>query len=160
MPGVGSRACAWHQSAMNRPTPSGRTADVSAANEQVDGAGLGRFAPSIAVYRIGVNNVEWIPVDEKAPEIGQRIICTGRRMAVFVGYYRGIEAGFQNRERFCVSQKADSERKIEFIAWMPAPEPYQDRKKYEEFVAIRKAYHSRMLSRSLADSKARKRYCE
>lgn len=81
-------------------------------------------------------------------------------MAVFVGYYRGIEAGFQNRERFCVSQKADSERKIEFIAWMPAPEPYQDHKKYEEFVAIRKAYHSRMLSRSLAASKAQKRYCE
>ncbi len=92
----------------------------------------------------GADVLEWIPVDECEPQIGQRILCTGLKLGLFVGYYRGTRLGFQDRVRYLSSLREHSFETREFVAWMPAPEPYKSREKYEEFMAIRAAYYRRL----------------
>lgn len=84
--------------------------------------------------------MEWIPVDEKAPEVGQTIICAGLRGAMFVGSYCGIEIGGFQRKKHIASLSTGSKDRREIEAWMPAPNPYVNLKKYNEFLEIRRKY--------------------
>ena len=133
--------------------PSGRIADVSAANEQDWRGCPGVVLPSIAIFRRGVDIVEWIPVDKKAPEVGQRIICTGVYLGLFVGYYRGTDIVHQCIVRHLASLMVDSVKTREFVAWMPAPEPYKGRERHEKFMAISAAYYQRPNKRERAVQK-------
>ena len=130
---------------------------MSAANEQVDGGVLGYgVPPSIVLCRIGVNSVEWIPVDKKAPEIGQRIICTGLRGTVFVGVYLGVRDGVFGNTAHTVRLGGSNSTRVRGIeAWMPAPAPYQNLKKMDEFNRLRAAYYERRNALIFATRKKR-----
>lgn len=87
--------------------------------------------------------MDWISVDKKTPEQGQRIICAGLRGAVFIGYYVGRETGCFEFEKHVVSISKCGERRTAIEAWMPVPEPYTILKKRKEFLRIREAYYYR-----------------
>ena len=103
--------------------------------------------PSIAVYRIGVNNVEWIPIKEKIPEKGQTILVCGLQGGISIGEYWGEQENAYGRYHAAkISCRAAADyRRI--IAWIPLPEPYVDYEARQQLRKIMNDYQFRRITR-------------
>lgn len=65
----------------------------------------------------------WIPVSERLPEIGQKILCQSKNRSgeIFVGIYRD-KGKYKDSPYFDWKQNGFPS----VISWMPLPEPYKE----------------------------------
>ena len=83
----------------------------------VDPMYFGVDAPAIAEHLIahGVTIQEWIPVEERLPKFGCRVLACGEKGGVFLVKAEGATIGFGRMD--------GSSKYRSFTHWMPLPEP-------------------------------------
>lgn len=66
---------------------------------------------------------DWIPCNERLPEIGQKILCQSKNRSgeIFVGIYRD-KGKYKDSPYFDWKQNGFPS----VISWMPLPEPYKE----------------------------------